>query len=87
MLKIQVEKLKVELADKSISNQAFVNLGFSRHLEKNVVAETSESDPEYILMIDVFQFRKFAIVGEKRLLRGSENQHIYQFYAFTFNAV
>lgn len=60
---------------------------FKAFEKKNVVAETSERDPEYILMIDVFQFKKFAIAGEKRLLRGSENQHIYQFYAFTSNAM
>lgn len=62
---MQIEHFKVELADKSI--QAIVNLWlvfFSRLLRKYAVAETSGK--RYILMIYVFQLRKFAIVKKKK---------------------
>lgn len=65
ILKIQVEKFEVELADKSIQPSLCKVVIFNVFGGKNVVAETSERDPEYVLMIDVFQFRKFAIVGKK----------------------
>ena len=66
ILKTQIENFKVELAGKNIQPRLckFVIL-FKAFEEIMQLPRRQKREPEYILIIYVFQLRKFAIVGKK----------------------